>query len=417
MSRKSRLPPLLASLVLATILGFTLSPSGVARPASQDLDLDLVIEILADTDDDELRLELLEGLREGLRGRKKVTMPGAWPGAYASLSKSSSEKVRQSALAIALIFDDPGALKELRRILVDREGKTAARLRALEALASRQTPDLAPVLLKLLEEKPLRIPALRALAGYRSSAIPATIRAAYPGFSVADRVAALTTLCSRPAFARELLGWIREGKLPREELTALHARQILGLGDEALAKLLREQWGDIRKTGAEKRKAIEEWKKKLEPAVLAKANRGRGRLVYDTTCARCHRLFDEGALIGPELTGSNRANLDYILENILDPDAAIGKGYRLTRVITRDGRILAGLLKARDEASLTLQTENGTLTLAVEDLLKVEESTSSMMPEGLISTLSFEQVRDLIAYLASSQQVPRPDPEKDATGS
>ncbi|MEM7234829.1 MAG: dehydrogenase, partial [Planctomycetota bacterium] len=112
-----------------------------------------------------------------------------------------------------------------------------------------------------------------------------------------------------------------------------------------------------------------------------------------------------------ELTGSNRANLDYILENLVDPSAAIGKDYRLTTVVTNTGRVLSGIVKAKSGGRLTLDTETERTILPISKVLSITEEKASMMPEGLLKNLSNEDIRDLIAYLATSKQVPLPKEE------
>ena len=67
------------------------------------------------------------------------------------------------------------------------------------------------------------------------------------------------------------------------------------------------------------------------------ANLSHGRAVYSKTCMACHQLFGTGGDLGPDITGSNRENLDYILENIIDPNTEVAKEYMLTTIETRDG--------------------------------------------------------------------------------
>ena len=76
------------------------------------------------------------------------------------------------------------------------------------------------------------------------------------------------------------------------------------------------------------------------------------------TCAACHTLFGEGGKIGPDITGSNRANLDYILENVLDPSAIVGKDYRMTILALKDGRVVSGLIQKETDSALTIRTIN-----------------------------------------------------------
>src|SRR5581483_8748022 len=93
-----------------------------------------------------------------------------------------------------------------------------------------------------------------------------------------------------------------------------------------------------------------------------------GRAVFAKTCAQCHTLFGTGGNNGPELTGSNRANLDYLLENILDPSAVIPKEYAVTRLELKDGRVITGIVKSETAQALTVATANESLTIPVNEV-------------------------------------------------
>jgi putative heme-binding domain-containing protein len=138
---------------------------------------------------------------------------------------------------------------------------------------------------------------------------------------------------------------------------------------------------------------------------LAKADLEAGRALFEKTCSQCHSLYGSGAKIGPDLTGSQRSNLDYLLENILDPSAVVGKDYRMTLVQTNDGRTLSGLVVANDGKILVLQTQTTKETIAMSEIDQTKETTLSSMPDGLLNGLSKEQVRDLIGYLMHPNQV------------
>src|SRR5207245_2488347 len=79
--------------------------------------------------------------------------------------------------------------------------------------------------------------------------------------------------------------------------------------------------------------------------------------------ASCHVLFGEGVAIGPELTGSQRHNLDYVLEDLLDPSAVVGRDHQVSIVQTRDGRLVTGIVKQDTDRALTLQTQNETVVV------------------------------------------------------
>ena len=164
----------------------------------------------------------------------------------------------------------------------------------------------------------------------------------------------------------------------------------------------------MRETSADKVKLIHDLKGRLTRDEVSKANLGKGRLLYQSLCANCHTLYGDGAKIGPELTGSGRADLDYLLENIVEPSAVVSAEYRLSTVTMKDGRELAGIVKARTGRTLTLRTLTEEQTVELSEVVKEDMSTLSMMPEGLLLALPPEQVRDLIGYLMHPAQVSLP---------
>jgi putative heme-binding domain-containing protein len=159
----------------------------------------------------------------------------------------------------------------------------------------------------------------------------------------------------------------------------------------------------------QKQEQIDRYKQMLTPESLKNANPRNGRLVYRQSCQSCHVLFGEGSKIGPDLTGSNRTNLDYLLSNILDPNAEIGRDYRMSVVSTTSGRILTGIVTERTPNRLTVQTATEQVVIAAGDVDEVAESKVSMMPEGQFERLTRSQIRDLIAYLSAAGQVPLPE--------
>jgi putative heme-binding domain-containing protein len=128
--------------------------------------------------------------------------------------------------------------------------------------------------------------------------------------------------------------------------------------------------------------------------------------VFTKTCQQCHTLFGTGGKVGPELTGSNRANLDYVLANVLDSSALIGKDYQATVIATEDGRVLTGLVRNENYVSLTLLTANEQIVLPKNEIAERELSTKSMMPDDLWAQLSEHEVRSLVTYLAHPTQTP-----------
>ena len=136
----------------------------------------------------------------------------------------------------------------------------------------------------------------------------------------------------------------------------------------------------------------------------------RGRAVFDRVCASCHKLYGYGGEIGPDLTGAGRDNLDYLLENLVDPSASVSADFRMVVVAMNDGRVLNGLVPRETDRTLTLQTQTEALVLDRGEIESDQPSPLSLMPDGLLAPLSETETRDLFAYLMSRTQVPLPKP-------
>ena len=122
--------------------------------------------------------------------------------------------------------------------------------------------------------------------------------------------------------------------------------------------------------------------------------------------------YGNGGEIGPDLTGAGRDNLDYLLENLLDPSASVSADFRMAIVTTNDGRVFNGMVRAQTERTLTLQTQTEALPLDRREIESLQPSSQSLMPEGLLASLSEIETRDLLAYLMHRTQVPLPAPAK-----
>ncbi len=319
------------------------------------------------------------------------------------LADRGKADVRAKAAALGLLFGDAGAESSLRGVVLDNSAQAEAREFALANLVDRRTAGLAPTLFRLTDDPALRGAAIRALAAYNDPETAATLLKRYASLAPAERDDVIATLAARPAWASSLVDAIRAGTVPRRDVTTTTARQILAFGDRKLAAALESSWGVLRPTARDKAPLIAKYRGILESDDLPPANLDRGHALFSRICGQCHKLFGEGGDVGPDLTGSDRANPSYILENVLDPSASVGKDYTLTTVATRDGRIVAGIVREQSPAALVIRTASERLTLPRDEIEAVKTSNTSMMPEGQLDPLTPQEVRDLFAYLAASR--------------
>jgi len=407
-----RLPFLRRFSGLAMFL--TLASSLAAGQAQSDEPLQVLVRLLQQKDEPQFQLDLLRGLSEGLRGQRTASMPAGWDVVEKKLSQSDNEDVRFLAQSLSLTFGSQNARAALRQTLQEQSATPAKRRAALDALAGIKDPELPPRLQSLLQEPELRGPALRALAGYNDPRTPDALLGAYRVFDPAQRRDALNTLVSRVAYAKPLLTAVEAGKIPLKDLTADIIRQLRTLKDDELQNQFKKVYGTVRETSADKRNEIDKYRRIYGAGGSQPGNASSGRVVFNKVCVQCHVLFDSGGKVGPDITGANRSDLNYLLETILDPNAVIPNEYRATEVETKDGRSLTGVVKAQDDKALLLQTANELLTVPRNEIESQRQSELSMMPEGLLAPLADQEVRDLLYYLTRQGQVPLPAAEAAA---
>jgi putative heme-binding domain-containing protein len=392
-------------LVSAGFLGVIASVDGQTTSTGS---LAPLVRVLVESDDSAVHLDVLRGMHEALQGRRHVAAPQGWSAVYGKLANNKNAEIREKVLQLSVLFGDPQALTALRKTAADPRADAATRRTALQSLVENRPPDLLPLLRKLLADPAVRGAALRGLASYSDPGTPALILDRFASLTDAEKADAVATLASRPAYALALLDAMENGRVPRRDLSAFHARQLLAFNDKKLTDRLTKVWGSIRPPSRDKTTLLARYKAMVPPDALKNADRRHGRLLFLKNCATCHTLFNDGGKIGPDLTGSQRANPDYLLSKLIDPSAVVARDYQMTVVTTTTGRTISGLVKEETDKTLTMQTQNEVVRLAKSDIEERRRSPQSMMPDGLLTPLSLGEVRDLIAYVSGTGQVPLP---------
>ena len=396
---------ILPQLVLVFSIFLSALPWNAGAQGGDDA-LAALVQVLNEVDDPAFQLDILKGMSEGLKGRRNVAMPKGWDKLESTLAKSPNADVRRIAQSLSLIFGSRQALAGLRNKLADAKAPVAERRAALAALVAAKDPELSGALKKLLNDKALRSQALSGLASYPDADIPAAILKAYPTLNTSEKRVALSTLASRATFARPLLEAVEAGTLASKDLSADIVRQLRGLKQKDIDETVTKVWGVIRESAGDKLKEIERYTKLIEAETKRKPDLSHGRALFARTCQQCHKLYGVGGQVGPDITGSNRSELSYILHNILDPNAEIPNDYRTSSIDTTDDRVITGIITRQDSQTLSVVTQNETLTLPRSDVAFIQQSQLSMMPEGLLATFSDDDTRDLVAYLRHKTQVP-----------
>jgi putative membrane-bound dehydrogenase-like protein len=351
--------------------------------------------------------DILHGMHDALRGQSQAQAAWPWGDALSILALNKDKEIAELATLLCVLHGDVEAVASLRETVRDRKAEPAKRTAALQTLVEAHAPQASALLRDLLADHALRGAALRGLAAIGDDQSAGVIIRHYAELSEAEKVDAIATLTSRPTYAIALLEAMEAGTVPRRDLSAFAARQLLAFKDPVLANKLTKVWGTLR-TGQDKSALLAKYYGITAPEALKMADRSHGRFIFNQTCAKCHTLFGEGGKVGPDLTGSQRANNEYLLAKLLDPSAVVAKDYQLTIIATKAGRSLSGIVKEENDKVVSLQTENEVVRIAKADIDTREQSKQSMMPEGQLEKMSDAEVRDLFAYLAGSGQVTLP---------
>ncbi len=365
----------------------------------------LLVHAVGSTEDTSVQAALLKGMLLGLEGRRSVHAPEGWPALSNTLACSTSAPVRQHALALSQIFGDTMAVASALECVQDSSIAASQRCSTLSLLLGQQNREASQLLETLMNDPAMTLSAIRGYAMVRNDQAPSILLSRYSDLDPSQQRAVIETLASRKIYAESLVEALRTKEIQPSAVPVQVARSLKNL----LGKKFTNVYGALPVVGAEREHLIKKYKKLCKPSAVAAADASRGRAVFQKTCAACHILYGEGGKVGPELTGANRANLDYILLNSVYPSLDVPHAYRTVSVLTVDGRVVNGVLAEEDETKIVLRTpEQPRVVIAKEDIDFRKISRQSMMPDGQLDAMKPQEVIDLVKYLGTTEQVELP---------
>jgi putative heme-binding domain-containing protein len=223
----------------------------------------------------------------------------------------------------------------------------------------------------------------------------------YPDFNDVEKQQAIQTLSSRPRYGGQLTQALKNETIPKRDVPPYIARQLLRVVGSGFI----EVWGPIEQEPSLE-KAYFKYQRMITEKALLTANAAKGELVFQGACGACHKMYGKGGNLGPDLTGSNRANLDYLLFNVLNPSGEIQDDYKLVVLTTRDGRTYSGNVVSENERQLTFRTVGLEAVVLDKSAIQSREvMPTSLMPVGLFDPLSEEEVLDLVQFLRTTEPV------------
>lgn len=371
--------------------------------AGGESDLQYCARLLELSPDKASTAQLIGGMLQAFEGRQIEQLP-------ASLAKALDEYqsgLGNSSLALGMRRGDRKSIDAALKVVADKKASMSERLGYIEILGQIKQPRVVSSLLGRLRsgDSAIKLATLKALQNYEDPKISRYILGAYHSTLLNEhgvRATANRVLASRKTWAADFLSRVDQWHIKADTVAIDVVQQLALHNDPALNKIIEKHWGKVRGTTPAEKKA-----QMAKIATMLKTRKGHGnaangKQVFTVACGVCHTLFDEGGKVGPDLTGYERDNMDFMLLAIVDPSAAIREEFTNIQISTTDGRQLTGLVEDQDTKKVVLRGLDNQLTLIPRTQIKeLQASSTSLMPDGLTEALTEQQLIDLFAYLTS----------------
>ena len=290
------------------------------------------------------------------------------PGPDTHLSEVDADVISACALAWVALEPDQ-AIPKLSAALNSAAGSALYRERLAQILASHDRADTQNAVLNALKTLPQKA---HERLSYTLASAPfsaETLLAGLENGAVSLRVLHRVGLHNR----------LRASKPANWEARVAKLKNQLPASDDARDKLLVDY------------KAA---------AVDKPGNMNQGRQLFAKHCASCHRIGEEGALVGPQLDGIGQRGLDRLCEDILDPNRSVDLAFRTTLFTLKNGDLAGGLFRREEGDWIVLAESTGReISIPKKEIAERSESELSLMPENFGEILSKEDFAHLMAFL------------------
>jgi putative membrane-bound dehydrogenase-like protein len=285
------------------------------------------------------------------------------------------------------------------------------RLRLLDAFIIAQTPDshkLARSLIETTAQPDLLRRIILTVGRIRTPDASRLLLEKTPSLPPEIRPAAVEILTDQLPSSLQLMTLVRDGKVDAGNINANQARKMLMFKDQELNVLVARHWGSVRtERDPARQELIARMRNELR---IAKGNPVAGKAVFAKVCGQCHKMYGEGADVGPDITRNGRASFEQLLSNVFDPSLVIGAAYQAQTIVTTSGQVITGLPVEDNTQRVVLKIQgNRTETIPRSEIEQQVISPLSLMPEGLEQQLKPSELHDLFAWLTLDK--PPTDPQ------
>ncbi|MBA3315442.1 MAG: sorbosone dehydrogenase [Planctomycetaceae bacterium] len=295
------------------------------------------------------------------------------PSTLERLASSASGDVRQAALA-GLVADGRPAARDALVRLAETDAAKSIRPQAVAMLARIDAKQAAKSAASLLSA----------------------------GNSDAETTALTAAFLAVPGGSEALAQALKGQSLPEPvALAALRAVSTSARKADKLADAIREA-GNLAPLEEE---LTSDQLLALVERVRTSGDPRRGESLYrrdDLQCVKCHAIGGGGGIVGPDVTSiGGSAQIDYLIESLLQPSKKIKEGYHTTTVVREDGTIASGVLVRKTDDEIVIRDNNAVeISIPMADVVEDAISPISLMPTGLTTKLRRDEIVDLVAFLS-----------------
>jgi len=335
-----------------------------------------VVRFLSRADDLALSFSMASALGDGLRRAKKP------------LASAGDGVIR--------------IVTEAKAVAANVTAPEVQRIPAIQLLGYASYAESASLLLTLLDLKqpqPIQLAALSTLARFTEASVGSELVARWNTLTPRLRAEALTALLTRPERARALLQAVESGAIRATVIDSTQAQFLKNHSDKSV-RLLATKVLEA-KPASPRQKVVNEYL----PALELKGDPASGKKIFGERCSACHRAGGEGFLLGPDLVTVKTTGKEAILRHIIDPNAEVRPEFVSYAVETKDDEGLLGVVANETATSVTLRQAYGTVTVIPRASITVMKSQGqSIMPEGMETGLTTQQMADLLEFISSTSQ-------------
>ena len=337
----------------------------------------------------------------GFDAPKREALAAALAPTFAAISAAGEQHpLYVPATQLSATWGDAKAIAAVEKMLAETKDEPH-KIGCLKALIGGASPSALSIAEKLLDTTSVgtQEQVIFLLGRLNSPKIADAILTRYERFDSGLQPKALELLTTRVEWSTPLLAAINDKSLSKDALNLNQLRRMASFKDEAFAKQFKTLYGTIREGRNPDREHVINNTRDFLHGTPGDAERGIA--VYKKVCAQCHKMYGEGAEVGPDITLSGRNNWDQLLSNVLDPSLVIGGAYQARILQTADGRVLTGLPVEETDQRVVLKVQGGKLETIPRDQIEVYKvSEISMMPEQLEKQITPQELADLFSYLA-----------------